>query len=1112
LLLLSGEAGIGKTRLAEEVEVEARHQGMLILWGRCWEGGGAPAFWPWLQIVRAYLQQCPPETLATDFGSGAPHIARVIPEVQELVPSLPALPPLEPDDARFAFLDSLTTFLKRTANHTPLLLILDDLHWSDSSSLLLLQFLVREIRDAQLLILGLYRDREVDHTQPLAAVLGPLTREGQRITLHRLTETDIAQLITTMAGVSPNATLVANVSAKTAGNPFCVIEVVRLLAAEGRLASLTEEAGSGITIPPGVRELFHRRLDRLSAPTQRLLTAASVIGQEFDLDILAHLLAARHDIDHTDTGRQQLLSSLDEALAAQVLVAHPDHLGRYRFVHALTRETLYERLSLFERTSLHQQVGEAIEACRSSALPLHFVALAEHFRKAALGTYAEKAVHYATLAGERAAQSLAYEEAVLYYEHALQLLPQTEDYEEQRCERLLALGEVQSSAGVAQEARQTFLQAAAIAQSLLAQASTQKSAFFLARAALGLSKVWLVTGIGVVDEPLYALLEEARRSLGFSEGPLQAKVIARLAAESYSAASYEQRRALSHSAIDMARRLGDASTLAYTLCASHWALWTADNVDQRVAVTSEIVALAEQSRDQVSALVGRTWRAIARLELAKRAQADHDIDAVSRLADELRQPLYRWWALGLQTTRALLEGRFTEVETLAQEQLAVGQRVQAPDAIPAFGVQMALLRREQGRLPEMEIAFRTFVDQYPTVPAWRCGLAGLYNELGDAPRAREEFERAAAHDLTDLPRDPQWLAAIAIASEVCAFLGDTRRAALWYEVLLPYAARLVVIGSGTACLGSVSYFLALLAATCSRGEEAERHFEDAIRVHERIHATPLLVRTQYEFARLLLLRNEPNSREKARALLRDALRDAHDLSMTAIHGKISLLSQSTFPPAHARAIRSHAEGAAQITPQDTLPASNLFRSEGEYWTVSYEGVIARVRATKGFHHLACLLREPGREFHVFDLLAMTDQEAAPARESQRTKIPPRVFSAALTTTPDPQARASYRHRLQTIQAELVEAEQLNDLGRLSALQAEEHFLTQELAASYQLGQHARVNKSELEKARKAVAYRIRAALEKIKKANPALWRHFHLAIKTGVFCSYHPEKPLGWLT
>jgi hypothetical protein len=198
------------------------------------------------------------------------------------------------------------------------------------------------------------------------------------------------------------------------------------------------------------------------------------------------------------------------------------------------------------------------------------------------------------------------------------------------------------------------------------------------------------------------------------------------------------------------------------------------------------------------------------------------------------------------------------------------------------------------------------------------------------------------------------------------------------------------------------------------------------------------------------------------------------------------------------------------TPNPQPPTPNIFRQEGEYWTVSYEGTVSRLRPTKGFPHLACLLREPGREFHVLDLLAMTEREGPTL---QKAHDPDATTSTRLPDTPpvpDQQARESYRQRLQSLRSELVEAEQLNDMGRMSTLRAEEHFLTQELTTAYGIGHHARAKSEAVEKARKAVAYRIRSALEKIKKANPTLWRHLFITIKTGVFCSYNPERPTTW--
>lgn len=328
-----------------------------------------------------------------------------------------------------------------------------------------------------------------------------------------------------------------------------------------------------------------------------------------------------------------------------------------------------------------------------------------------------------------------------------------------------------------------------------------------------------------------------------------------------------------------------------------------------------------------------------------------------------------------------MEGRFEEGERLALQALAVGQRVDSHNATHYCGAQLFLLRREQGRLQELETAIKGFVEQYPTVAAWRCGLASLYSELGREAEARSAFERVAAHTFTDFPQDNSWLVNLSLLSEVCAFLGDTQRAATLYELLLPYAGHHIVVGQAIACLGSVSRHLGLLAATLARWQEAERHFTDALEVHHQIGAKPFVVRTLYEYAAMYLTRGRQGDGERARALLDQALPIAEELGMSGLVTHIQALqsrcpniinsdNEATLDSAtsqaqagHNDSLRSHPASLSQ-----SQPTANVFRREGEYWTLAYQGTACQLKDVKGLHYLAFLLRHPGTEFHAAELV------------------------------------------------------------------------------------------------------------------------------------------------
>src|SRR3972149_2134980 len=342
LLMLVGEAGIGKTRTSEEFATYAGLRNAQVLWGRCYEGEGAPAYWPWVQVVRSYVHDRDPQSLMSEMGPGAADIAQVVSEVRERLPGRPGPPALEPEQARFRLFDSITTFLKNASKGQPIVLVLDDLHWADKPSLLLLQFRAGGLRAARLLVLATYRDVELRREHPLADTLGELAREGlsQRILLRGLTEKDVARFTEITAGITPPEALVEAVYRETEGNPFFFNEVVRLLVADGRLERPEEVKSWSVTIPQGVREVVGRRLNHLSKECNGVLTIGSVIGREFRLDALEQGVAVQGD---------RLLELLEEAGAARVVTGGPRAGGRPRFSHALIRETLYEELTTTRR-------------------------------------------------------------------------------------------------------------------------------------------------------------------------------------------------------------------------------------------------------------------------------------------------------------------------------------------------------------------------------------------------------------------------------------------------------------------------------------------------------------------------------------------------------------------------------------------------------------------------------------------------------------------------------------------------------------------------------------------------------------------------------------------
>ena len=413
LVLLAGEPGIGKTRTAQELALEAEARGAQVIWGRCYEEEGTPPFWPWVQIIRAYVEHCELDQLQAAMGAGAADIGELVPEIVQKLPGLEPAPALAPEAARFRLFDSITRFLKAAGRSQPLVLVLDDIHWADEPSLQLLQFVARELEDSCVMVVGCYRDVELSRQHPLSETLAQLSREAvyQRHLLRGLDRDDTAHFIEAAAGINVSRNVVEAVYAHTEGNPFFTTEVIQLLSDRGELAGEAVGGREGIRIPEGVREVIGQRLNRLSGDCNRVLSTAAVIGREFTVNLLDRLIE--------DLAEERLLEVLEEALAARLIEELPPNVGRYQFTHNLIQETLTAELSLTRRVRLHARIAETLETLYGSEVEAHAAELAHHFAQAEAVTGVEKLVQYSLTAGEQALAAYAYEEASSHFQRGL---------------------------------------------------------------------------------------------------------------------------------------------------------------------------------------------------------------------------------------------------------------------------------------------------------------------------------------------------------------------------------------------------------------------------------------------------------------------------------------------------------------------------------------------------------------------------------------------------------------------------------------------------------------------------------------------------------------------
>jgi eukaryotic-like serine/threonine-protein kinase len=862
VVLLAGEPGIGKSRLAEELAAEARARGARVLVGRCWEAGGAPAYWPWVQALRGYVREAEPEGLRAQLGDGAADVGQLLPELRTLLPDIAEGSVPQSEGARFRLFDATSSFMVNAAQVSPLVMVLDDLHAADEPSLLLLQFVARELGESRLMVVGAYRDLDPALADPLRATVTELTREQvtRKLELTGLGEAEVARFLELAAPGAPAAGLAPAVHAETEGNPLFVGEIVRLLATEHRL---DEPATAPLAIPQSVREVIGRRLRHLSYECNELLVLASVLGREFDLDALSHISGLERDA---------ILELLDEAMDARVVSEVPGVIGRMRFAHALIRDTAYHGLARSRRVQLHQRVGEGLEELYSSDLEPHLAELAHHFFEAAAGGDGQKAADYARRAGSRAATLLAYEEAVRLYMMALEALgPESAATARRRCELLLALADAKGRAGDSPAARESFLQAADLARSAgLPEA--------LGRAAIGYGGRFLWDR-AMSDDRLVPLLQDALAALGEVDSALRVQLLSRLGAALRGDPTRERRERICQEAVQTARRIGDPAAVAYALAAAEAALQAPQTARRRLDKGREIISLAGATGDRERLFDGHEHVFWAAWELGDPVVRAVELESLTRVAEELRQPTQLWMLGVVRATLALAEGRFADAAELIEHAAPVGERVQSSTAAAiARTLPLFLLRREQGRLEGFERDIQGPAHEFSGPLVRRAVLAQVHARLGRTEQARRVLHDLTGRDLADWHVDEEWLMSICLLAETCASLADKERAAYLYELLLPYAS-LNAVAVPELAVGSTSRPLGILATVLGRFDDAARHFDEALVMDERMEARPWLAHTQQKYAGMLLQRDAEGDRENAERLRSRARATFRELGM-----------------------------------------------------------------------------------------------------------------------------------------------------------------------------------------------------------------------------------------
>jgi len=980
LVLLTGEPGIGKTTLARALAERAAARGAARAWGACWDGGGAPAYWPWVQIVRSLARREGLASLRAMIGDGAPWMAGLLPELAGALGSPPPPSAQDSDQARFRLFDALATLLAAVARRQPLVVVLDDLHWADASSLFALGFVGRTLPDAPILVIAAYRDAEAHARPELAAPLGGLARVSMRVSLRGLGREDVGRMAAARAreiGSPPAAgdreriapSLVATVHRASEGNPFFVDELVTLLAAQGRLGdSLAAERP--LPLPDGVRDAIRRRLAPLDAAATSALNVAAVIGGEFRLTTLARSLGF---------APAAVLERLEPGLA-RGLIALTDDPGRLAFAHSLVRETLLEGLGATRRAQLHGILAETLEEVYRDDLEPRLAEIAHHFLQAANEGGAQRAVDYAARAAQRAVEQFSYEEAARLYERALAVAEGLPADEQRAWTLRHGLGEALMRAGDSDGARRALRGAAAHARRLHDPRRFAQSV--LACTLGGFSP-------GVVEAALVGLLEEALARMdavrceqpaqrAYDDG-LRCRLRVQLALALYWSPQRERREQLVDEALTLARaiyagepaqgsrdqRMHANRTLAFALAHGFAAVWGPDTVPRGLPICVEALELCEATGDAELALQVRLWRIGMLLELDDPLRAEEEIEAFGATARRLRQPRMLVYDPLHRALEAHLRGDLSEAERCAARAVAQSRDVRGSIGPIIADAQTFLVRRTRGRHLDLEPLVRGAADRLPAMRQWRCALALVLAELGREQDARRELEQLAAESFEDLPRDALWLVALSQLAELVAHLRDVARARRLYELMAPYEGRNVVL-LGAAYLGPVARYLGLLAMTSGEDERALRHLEAARASAERMGARPTVVLTALDAAELLASRGAAGDAQRGRALVERVAGDALAQGMDGAVARIVEL-RGRFEQAAGAAVRAE-PAAACAAPRRRAQHAALSRDR-DVWMLDWRGRSICLRDAKGLRHLAMLLAHPGTPIAALALAA-----------------------------------------------------------------------------------------------------------------------------------------------
>ncbi|MFZ0248625.1 MAG: AAA family ATPase [Acidimicrobiales bacterium] len=857
VILVAGDAGVGKTTLVAEAARRAAKEGACVLLGRCQEDVSA-SYSVFAEALNHYVAHAPEDVLRDHVKVHGGALGVLVPALVQRLGEVPAPTRTDPDTERYLLYGAVVGLLTAASALQPTVLVLDDLQWSDSQSLRLLRHVVATVDTARLLVLGTFRDTELSPSNPLRDLLGAFRREPNigQIALKGFDDSGVLAFMEAAAGQrldEPATDLAHALRLETEGNPFFVGEVLRSLMETGAIYqddrgrwTAAGEMGE-IALPNSVREVITARVNRLGARSYQVLFMAAVIGRDFDFDLLDAV---------TDLGQEEVLDVLDGAGAAALVREVPDVPGRYSFSHALTQHTLYQGVPAVRRARAHRRVAEAIEASIGPTRGGRVGELAHHWLCASQPANAAKAIDYARRAGQAALVALAPDDAVRYFSQALRLADMVPENDPMiGCDLRLALGEAQRQAGVP-GFRETFLDAARRAQDL---GATDR----LVAAALGNSRGFF-SSIGVIDADKVEVLEAALRSLSNDDGRERALLLATLCSELALGTTLDRRQELADEARAMARRLGDPDTIIRTLNLVCDPLQVPSTLAERMVDAKEALELSELLGDPDLLFWTGAYSRLAAVQAGDFEMARRCLEIMRAVTKGLRQPTMLWVTLFNEAADALLSGDPDRAEKHATAALEIGTESGQPDAFGFYGAELIGVRRQQGRYGELVPMIEQVAEQNPALPVFRATLAEGHMEAGNVDTARQMLDAATA-DLASLPYDVVWIFAVASYADVATELHAEAPARRLLNLLAPFDDQVLFIG---ATAGSpVAYYCGGLESVLGRYEEAEIHFAQAAELNDRGRLEFSAAATHLQWGRMLSARGGPGDRDRARDLL-----------------------------------------------------------------------------------------------------------------------------------------------------------------------------------------------------------------------------------------------------